>query len=89
MPKRSSKPQSDPNEIAARILREATGEAPKTPVPAPEPEKTKNQAAVELGRLGGLKGGKVRADRLSALERKAAAQHAAKARWSNERAKGD
>ena len=81
MPKRSSKPQSDPNEIAARILREATGEAPKTPVPAPEPEKAKNQAAVELGRLGGLKGGKARADSLSPAKRKAIARKAARTRW--------
>jgi len=41
----------------------------------------KNPAAVALGRLGGLKGGKARAGKLSAEERKKIAQKAAKARW--------
>lgn len=83
MPKRSSKPgQSDPNQIAARILREATGESPKTPATPPEPEKAKNPAAVELGRLGGLKGGKARAESLSPAKRKAIAKKAAKTRWN-------
>ena len=42
----------------------------------------KNPAAVALGRLGGLKGGKARAERLSAKERSASARKAALARWS-------
>jgi len=41
----------------------------------------KNPAAVALGRLGGLKGGKARAEKLSAKKRKEIAQKAAKARW--------
>jgi hypothetical protein len=41
----------------------------------------KNAAAVALGRLGGLKGGKARAAKLSAAERKASASKAALARW--------
>ena len=41
----------------------------------------KNPAAVALGRLGGLKGGKARAAKLSAQERKEIAKKAAKARW--------
>jgi hypothetical protein len=41
----------------------------------------KNPAAVLLGRLGGLKGGKVRAMRLSAEKRSEIAQKAANARW--------
>jgi hypothetical protein len=41
----------------------------------------KNPAAVELGRLGGLKGGKARAKKLSAKKRKAIALKAAKVRW--------
>ena len=44
--------------------------------------KEKNPAAVALGRLGGLKGGKARAESLSAKKRKEIAQKAAKARWS-------
>ena len=43
---------------------------------------TKNPAAVALGRLGGLKGGKARAEKLSAAARKRIAEKAAKARWS-------
>jgi len=43
----------------------------------------KNPAAVSLGRLGGLKGGKARAAKLSSEERKAIAKKAAMARWAN------
>ena len=45
----------------------------------------KNAAAVALGRLGGLKGGKARARKLSAAERKASARKAARARWARRR----
>jgi len=38
--------------------------------------------AVELGRRGGLKGGKARAVRLSPAERAAIARRAARARWA-------
>ena len=44
-------------------------------------EEGKNPAAVLLGRLGGLKGGKARAMKLSAEERKEIARKAAEARW--------
>ena len=43
---------------------------------------TKNPAAVALGRLGGLKGGKARAEKLSASARKRIASKAAKVRWA-------
>ena len=43
--------------------------------------KGKNPAAVALGRLGGLKGGKARADSLTPAKRKAIAKKAAAARW--------
>jgi len=42
----------------------------------------KNPAAVALGRLGGLKGGKARAEKLSPRKRKQIAKRAALARWS-------
>ena len=70
MPKRSSKPR-DVNRMARAIVDEATG--------APKPEK--NPAAVALGKLGGLKGGRARADKLSAKRRSAIAKKAATARW--------
>jgi hypothetical protein len=69
MPKRSS--TKDVNQIAKSILDKATQ------------LREKNPAAVALGRLGGLKGGKVRAERLSSKKRKAIAQKAAKARWAS------
>jgi hypothetical protein len=76
MPKRSRKPrQPDVNEIAFRVVQEATGQVP------PEQPK-KNPAAVALGKLGGLKGGPARAKKLTAKKRAAIAKKAAKARWS-------
>ena len=48
--------------------------------------KRKNKAAQELGRLGGLKGGKARAKALSPEQRKAIAAKAGRARWAKERA---
>src|SRR3954471_10882177 len=47
----------------------------------------KNQAAAELGRKGGLKGGATRAARMTPAERSASARQAAAARWA--RAAGD
>jgi hypothetical protein len=75
MPKRSSK---DLNEIAFSIAQQSTGQASV----APQPEK--NPAAVALGRLGGLKGGKARFESLSAKRRKEIAQKAARKRWHKE-----
>ena len=43
----------------------------------------KNLAAVALGRLGGLKGWKARAAKLTEEQRRAIAQKAARARWAN------
>lgn len=76
MQKRSSKAK-DLNSIAAGIVAQATNE------PAPLP--TKNPAAVALGRLGGLKGGRARAEKLSTKQRKAIASAAAKARWKTKK----
>jgi hypothetical protein len=64
----------DVNQNAVRIVDIATGEAPKT----------KNEAAVALGRLGGLKGGKARAEKLSDAERREIASNAARARWAKQ-----
>lgn len=78
MPKRSSKkPPTDVNENALRVVRVATGE--DEPIQAPE----KNPAAVALGRLGGKKGGRARADSLSPKQRSEAAKKAALARWGD------
>ena len=42
----------------------------------------RNPAAVQLGRLGGQRGGKARANKLTAAQRQEIAQKAARKRWS-------
>lgn len=79
MPKRSSKPR-DTNALARRIVDEATGQAPED-ARDDDPEAGKDPAAVELGRRGGLKGGKARAEKLSAKQRSEIARKAAATRW--------
>jgi hypothetical protein len=69
------KKNNDVNLIASRIVAETTKSAAN-----PKPEK--NPAAVALGRLGGLKGGKARANKLSPKRRKDIAKKAAITRWS-------
>lgn len=75
MPNHSSNPSHrhtprDPNALASYIVRLATESREKDPL------------AVELGRRGGLKGGKARAAKLSAKKRREIAKRAAQARWS-------
>ena len=60
---------TDPNVIAKAIVDATT-------------EEEKNPAAVELGRRGGLKGGRARVDSMTPEQRKESASKAAKARWS-------
>jgi hypothetical protein len=77
MQKRSSnkKNSRDLNVLATRIAEKATSlDAPKT-------KEGKNSYAVALGRLGGLKGGRVRA-KLTSARRIEIAKKAARARWS-------
>lgn len=50
-------------------------------LPEKQPSK-KNPHAVALGKLGGIKGGKARAKKLTSELRKKIAKHAAKARWN-------
>lgn len=45
----------------------------------------KNKAAQELGRLGGKKGGKARAEKLTPERRSEIARKAARARWDKKR----
>lgn len=75
MPKRSSKPR-DLNKLAASIVDEATSDEPRA-----DPDEGKDPAAVELGRRGGLKGGKSRAEKLNPKQRSEIAKKAARARW--------
>jgi hypothetical protein len=71
MPKRSSK---DINVIATSVVAEITSDSADMPIKDPH--------AVALGRKGGLKGGKARAQKLTAEQRKEIARKAAKIRWS-------
>jgi hypothetical protein len=76
MPDRSRSRPRDINSLAAAIVDEATGEE------KPKPDAIeKDPAAVALGRKGGLKGGKARADSLSPEKRTEIAKKAAAARW--------
>ncbi len=74
-----SKLPKDSNQLAKSIVDIATGESQETELNADG----KNAAAVALGRKGGLKGGKARAESLTAKRRKEIAQKAAAARWGN------
>lgn len=75
MPKRSSNPR-DLNKLAASIVEQATSDEP-----LPDPDEGKDPNAVALGRKGGQKGGKARAEKLTAKERSEIAKKAARARW--------
>jgi hypothetical protein len=66
----------DQNQLAKAVVDFATGQRE----PDPEP-RAKDPAAVELGRRGGLIGGKVRAAKMSPEERRDSARKAALARW--------
>ena len=63
MPDRLRKRPRDPNQLAKLAVDAATGAGEDSFMP-PKGE-GKNPAAVALGRLGGLKGGKARASTLS------------------------
>lgn len=67
--------------VARRVVEQAIGEK-LSGEPLDEPDAGKNPAAVALGKLGGAKGGKARAEALSPAKRKAIAKKAATARWS-------
>lgn len=69
----------DTNQLAKAIVDLSTGEAVE-----PRLDDGKNPAAVALGRLGGLKGGKARAKNLPEKRRKEIARNAANARWGKD-----
>lgn len=75
MRKRSRMP-TDPNELAAAVVRESTGQRRR---------RRKNPAAVALGRMGGLKGGKARAASLTPERRSEIAKKAAAKRWGEKK----
>jgi hypothetical protein len=79
MAKKPTRPR-DSNQLAKSIVDQATRDN-STPID----ESGKNPAAVALGRLGGLKGGKARAAKLTSKKRSEIAKKAAAARWINNR----
>lgn len=82
MPNRSRKntkpaePKRDENQMAFDALQQIIKQTEGT---------GKNPLAVALGRLGGLKGGRARANTMSEAERSASAAKAARARWDKRR----
>lgn len=85
MDKRSStrKRDHDFSVTAFRVVQEATAETDNTPVTEEKILDTegKNPNAVALGRLGGKKGGKARAAKLTPEQRREIARKAAMTRW--------
>ena len=83
---RGERRPEDPAQAAVMAVRIATGEiTEKVDADAtdehPVMRQPKNPAAVSLGRLGGQKGGRARADKLSPEQRSEIARRAASARW--------
>ena len=80
-----NKSSSDVNVTAFEVFKAVTGEPahhPHNGTPKKKDPPEKNPAAVALGRLGGLKGGKARANALSKKRKIEIAKKAAKIRWS-------
>lgn len=87
MPTRASKTRikrpQDSNLLARSVIEDAIGEKWEgTPLEHP-PERVKNPHAQALSALGASKGGKARAESLTAKQRSKIAKKAAKARWKN------
>lgn len=74
----SSKPGND--EATPPATEQQTASAPAAPT-----EGGKNPAAVQLGRLGGQKGGPARARKLTKQQRVEIARKAAQTRWAKRR----
>jgi len=70
--KRKAQPKRDENQMAFDVLQQIIRQSEGT---------GKNPMAVALGRLGGLKGGRARAEKLTEEQRRASALKAARARW--------
>jgi len=79
MTERRLKRPRDPAQLAKLIIDIATGEVED------RVEDGKSAAAIELGRRGGLKGGKARSQKMSPEQRRESAQKAARARWEKTR----
>ncbi len=74
-----AKKHKDFNQLAKSIIDIATGNEDTNKI-----DDGKNPAAVALGRLGGLKGGKARANSLTPERRAEIAKKAAASRWKKD-----
>jgi hypothetical protein len=77
---RSSKLPKDVNQLAAAIVRLSTAESRDLATQSPI-----SKYLSQIGRKGGLKGGRARAKKLSPSKRKLIAKKAAEARWKKKR----
>ncbi len=68
----------DPNQLAKLVANIATGEV------AESPKEGASSEVVTLGRMGGLKGGRARANKLTPERRAEIAAKAAAARWGKD-----
>lgn len=89
MPKRTGKEKrpTDVNQLARFLVDQSTREqsaGTSNVVQMVPAERKKNPAAVALGRLGGKKGGRVRAERLTPEQRSQSASKAARTRWAKQ-----
>jgi len=75
---RRKKRDHDFSVTAFRVVQEATGQVEPE---LEKPTKARNFDAKALGHLGGKKGGKARAEKLTPEQRKEIAKIAANARW--------
>jgi hypothetical protein len=84
MRRSSKKLPTDSNKLAAAIVRLSTEEPDLKADDLPAtPQSPIRAYLAEIGRKGGLKGGKARAAKLPAKKRSDIAKKAAKARWAS------
>jgi hypothetical protein len=76
MEKNPKRPR-DPSQLAKLIVDIASGEVSDASLPS-----EKDPAAVARGRVGGFRGGKARAQKLTAEQRQQQALKAARSRWN-------
>ena len=87
MQKRSSKKKKpdDPNQLAKSIVDQVTSESEKDEAEPLADQETISKVMSEMGRRGGLKGGKARAESLTKEQRIDIAKRAAQARWEKDK----
>ena len=81
--RRSSKLPKDPNKLAYEIVRLSIQETEEPKKEEQPPERSAiSEYLATIGRKGGLKGGKARAEKLTPKRRQQIAKKAAEMRWA-------